>query len=454
MTMKLNRIARGTGGAVMLSTLLLACSIDTLLDVPDPDVATPESVLSKAALPAVLAGAIGDFMVAYNSNGDGQISMSALFTDEMIWAETFPTRFEVDVRSIQNTNVTMEGIFRALHRARISASRAASGYAALDPTVVDKYAEALNLEATTYIYFGENYCNGVPFSRLDPAGAPIYGDEISNDAMFAEAVTLFDSAITVLGAAATAGANAQRNFAQIGRGRALLNRGLYANAAAAVAGVPTNFSYTINHSTNTGRQNNGLWSLIFEGRRFSVGQLEGTNGLPFRTDAAAGDPRIPNVLGTGTFSTGFDGGTPLFTQLKYPLRDTPAPVVTGAEARLIEAEASLQAGTFATAGTGGLAIINTLRGTTTPALAALADPATAPLREDLMFKERAYWLWLTSHRLGDMRRLIRQYGRTEDAVFPTGTFFKGGVYGDDMNFPIPFDELNNPSFQQCTDRNA
>lgn len=453
MTMKLNRIARGTGGAVMLSTLLLACNIDTLLDVPDPDVATPQSVLSKAALPAVLAGAVGDYMVAYNSDGDGQISMSALFTDELIWAETFPTRFEVDVRSIQVTNVTMEGVFRNLHRARISASRAATGYASLDPTNVAPYAEALNLEAMAYINFGENYCNGVPFSRLDDAGAPVYGDPITNDAMFTQAVVLLDSALTVLGTPNTAADSAQRNFAQIARGRALLNRGQYANAAAAVAGVPSNFSYTINHSQNTARQNNGLWSLVFVGRRFATGQNEGVNGLPYRTDAAAGDPRIPNQRGTGATSTGFDGSTPLFTQLKYPLRDSPAPVVTGAEARLIEAEASLQAGTFGNAG-GGLAIINTLRGTTTPALAAELDPGTAAGRENLLFRERAYWLWLTAHRLGDMRRLMRQYGRTEDAVFPTGAFFKGGVYGDDVNFPVPFDEQNNRKFQQCIDRNA
>jgi hypothetical protein len=37
------------------------------------------------------------------------------------------------------------------------------------------------------------------------------------------------------------------------------------------------------------------------------------------------------------------------------------------------------------------------------------------------------WMYLTIHRWGDMRRLIRQYGRTQDKVFPTGTYFKGGV---------------------------
>ena len=55
--------------------------------------------------------------------------------------------------------------------------------------------------------------------------------------------------------------------------------------------------------------------------------------------------------------------------------------------------------------------------------------------------------------LGDLRRLVRQYGRTQDQVFPTGTFFKNGNCGTDVNLPITTDELNNPSFTGCIDRN-
>jgi hypothetical protein len=73
---------------------------------------------------------------------------------------------------------------------------------------------------------------------------------------------------------------------------------------------------------------------------------------------------------------------------------------------------------------------------------------------NLLFNERARWLWLTAHRLSDLRRLIRQYNRPADTVFPTGPYFKVQftVYGTDVNFPIPIDELNNPNFTQCTDR--
>lgn len=435
------------GGAIILSLFLVACDTDALLEVPDPDVATPESVKDKAALPAVLAAALGDYMVAYNGTGDGQISMTGLFSDELIWAETFPTRFEVDVRSVQITNVTTEGIFRNLHRARISASRAADGYARLDTASRAQWAEALNLEGLTYVHFGENYCNGVPFSSLDAAGNQVYGSGQTNDEAFVLAIARFDSAINVTGALTAAAVVLQRNVARVGKARALLDRNLPATAATAVAGVPT-FTYNIAHSQNTARQNNGLFNLVYDGRRFGVGQLEGVNGLPFRTDAAAGDNRVPNARGTGALSFGFDGVTPFFVQAKYNIRDAAAPVATGLEARLIEAEADLRAG-----GAAWITILNTLRAANVPALAALVDPVTVTLREDMLFKERAYWLWLTAHRMSDMRRLVRQYSRLATAVFPSGAYFKGGLYGTDVNFPIPFDEKNNPNFVDCANRN-
>ena len=64
-------------------------------------------------------------------------------------------------------------------------------------------------------------------------------------------------------------------------------------------------------------------------------------------------------------------------------------------------------------------------------------------------------MWLTGHRLGDMRRLIRQYSRTESTVFPTGALLyrASDSYGTDVNFVVPFAERNNPNFKGCTDRN-
>src|SRR2546427_6162320 len=49
-------------------------------------------------------------------------------------------------------------------------------------------------------------------------------------------------------------------------------------------------------------------------------------------------------------------------------------------------------------------------------------------RTNVMFYERAFWLFSTGHRLGDMRRLLRQYQHPDSTVYPTGVWFKGGNY--------------------------
>ena len=86
-------------------------------------------------------------------------------------------------------------------------------------------------------------------------------------------------------------------------------------------------------------------------------------------------------------------------------------------------------------------------------LGQLSTPATKDAATTLFFREKAFWTFARGQRLSDLRRQVRQYGRTADAVFPTGTFFKtGAAYGGDVNLPITTDELNNPEFSSCTDR--
>ena len=73
---------------------------------------------------------------------------------------------------------------------------------------------------------------------------------------------------------------------------------------------------------------------------------------------------------------------------------------------------------------------------------------------DLLFREKAFWTFTRGQRLGDLRRLVRQYGRAPENVFPEGEHYRGGPYGDDVNLPVPQQEENNPNFSGCTDRNA
>jgi starch-binding outer membrane protein, SusD/RagB family len=130
------------------------------------------------------------------------------------------------------------------------------------------------------------------------------------------------------------------------------------------------------------------------------------------------------------------------------------PLADYLEAQLIIAESELQTSAFS-AMTQRLNDLRDLLG-----LGALATPGNLDAAVDQLFSERAFWLFATGHRLGDMRRLIRQYGRAAETVFPTGDWFKGGLtYGSDVNLPLPRREQNNPNVPTdpalagCLDRN-
>jgi hypothetical protein len=498
------RVRRFVSGLALAGATLgfsaLGCG---LLDTTDPDIVIPPNLDGPEALPTVLASAIGDFSLAYSGSGadgsggvEGIIMYSGLLGDEWINSETFPTRIEVDRRNIQNTNGTLETWFRTLSRARRSADVAADKYRefAPDTTVEAGLPETLALSGFSYLFFAENYCSGIPFSTPNPDGTFVYGNPLTTALILDSALSKFNQALAAATAlqaptaATTQTKNSRINLARVGRARVFLDRGDFVNAAAAVStapAVPDTFGYLIFHDENTDRQNNGVFraNSVFE--RYSIADREGAfaaascdsataclgngPGLPYRSDA---DPRIrftrTGAAGGPGGDVGFDRRTPQFDEQRYLDRRASVPLATGLEARLIEAENALNTGGLG-AGSGYLAFHNALRqtppsyilgaGAAIPPMAVLTDPGTPAARIDQHFKERAYWLWATGHRLSDMRRLIRPlvrggYGRAENTVFPTGAYFKQSLQydGTAVNFPVPFDEENNPNFDQCLDR--
>lgn len=445
---------------LLLAAFLLplgACSTEEILNVEDPDIINPGSVNSPAGARALFAGAIGEFsfaIVGDNGGTEGQILVSGSFTDELINSETFPTRLEYELRSISLGNGTLAGVFRNLHRARVLLEASVPALQQYSPTPTYRIGESFALAGLAYVFAGENYCSGVPFSNAFPAIA--YGTPLTTSEIFTRSIERFDSAMVLLTETDTATVS-RRYLAQVGKGRALLNQGNYAAAAAAVAGVPLNFVYNTTHTITSGRQQNGAHVFTWGTERFSVAEIEGTNGLNFRL---AADPRVKSVRTPAT-NVGFDNFTPQWNPLKYPVPTTSLLIASGVEAKLIIAEAAMAGNpgawldtlNFLRANLRALGFVGPTDTLPTDSLAPLVDPVTAAAREDRMFRERAFWLYLTGHRLGDLRRLMRQYGRAEDAVFPTGGHPHGkGTYGDDVNLPVPSGERNNPNFTGCIDR--
>jgi len=446
------------------------------LDVTDPDIITPDNLQGASTLPTIRAAAFGDFALSYGGSGadgssgtEGIIMMGGLLGDEFINSETFPTRIEIDRRATLVTNGTLTGWFRTISRARRSMEFAADRFRALSDTTTNTgLSEMLSLSGYTYLWFAENWCSGVPFSHANPDGSIVFGQPLTRQQMTDTAIARFTAALNAANALAASVGAAKVNFqnlARVGLARALLDRGGagdFATAAATVGGVPTSFAYQVGYSETTTRENNGVFVANGNAKRYSVADSEGTNGIRYRSQ---GDIR-DTVVRIGGTNTGFDAVTPQWDQLRFPDRKTSIPLATGAEARLIEAENALQLGDTANGGVfyqrldslrahpPGYFFLNpAIPAPTSMPMLTTTDATTFGGAVNLLFRERALWMWLSAHRLGDLRRLARlPYNRPGESVFPTGAYFKGGSYGTDYNFPVPFEETNNPNFTQCLDR--
>lgn len=449
-----NRSRRGA--AAWLTTVAAAlcvggCSVTDMLSVQDPDIINPSDVQSPAGADAVRIGALARFNTA-TSGDESLFLLGGLFADEWNNGDSYIARQEVDQRVITPENSFLTTANRSLHRARLSGAQAvdllrkydAPGWQIGEMYFVQAYMENLA---------SENYCNGLVFSMVVD-GREQYGSPVTTVVGFQRALAHADSGLALV-TGSTANDLRVKQALQLTRARILLNLNRVPEAATAAAPVLTSFRYLMLHSVTTA--SNATWSLNNQARRYSVSTGEGTNGLDFAT---AKDPRVPVCQGGDavckaagvTQSSRDDLTKPYYVQLVWPARETSVAIADGIEARLIEAEAKLRAGDAS----GSLALLNTLRATVS-GLAPLTDAGSDAARVNQLFRERGFWLFGRGHRVGDLRRLIRQYGRAAESVFPTGAWHKGGNYGSDVTIPIPQAEENNPnvpSGHTCIDRNA
>jgi hypothetical protein len=485
----MNHISEGTGLRALSRLLfvgafagsLAACDTDKLVKVEDPARLQPSATATAASVPGLVNGAIRTFDAGYSGLGDDAfLSASGVITDEFAWGDSFTTRFAADRRILQTPQLgnISDAAYSRLMQARTQALRALAAVNKFEAELDDPDLFRTELQTTqgyVYVTLSEGWCGGVPFSTVPPEGdidpsAITYGAAQTTTQMNTAAVAAFDAALV---------ADPSNALAMVGKGRALLNLGQYAQAEAAVSGVGDTFVYHIEHSTNTTDQNNSVAALMDNGR-YTISNLEGgttatgaalrpdnntstTNataeGLNFRM---AQDPRLPFVADGRCFTSSIF----CYKDLNYPNLTSDVPLASGVEARLIEAEAAMQRGDGVTM----MAKINALRAQVAallpllypeqqqvfpartagaPSLAPLVDPVTPDARRDMLFRERAFWMYATGHRQGDLRRLVRNYGLPQASVFPSGPYFRaaGTNFGSDVAFPVRFtEETNNPLF--------
>jgi len=467
-------ISRVAVGALAMATLA-ACSVSDLVNNTDlpANIQDPGIIKTPDGALGLYYTAVSSAATAFGGGGSTTsfIEASGLLTDELRTAgnSNFPTSGAqaIDSRTVPNndysangkTRMTMaQAVYRNLQRVRGNTNEAIGALAKYAPAASPALrGHAYALQGLADVMLAELYCSGIPLSTLDFEKGYTLAPGSTSEQVYTAALALFDSADKY-------SADSARFvlLAKMGRARALLALDRYADARAAVADVPTDYQYAFSYSAdsyfpNLFRADPSYWTN-------SVADQDGGNGLPYITSA---DPRSKSFKLSGVPNPG--GLNDRWFPSAYATTYGNAPIVfaSGLEARLIDAEAALAAGD----GT-WLATLNALRttcataaGCPTPApageggvtgLPPLNDPGTDAARVTLLFNERAYWLFLSGHRQGDLRRLVRQYHRLPQTVYPAG-FWGLGVspFGDAVSLPLPVDEqIDNPLYKGCISREA
>lgn len=428
--------------AFALATSLLATGCG-LLDVSDPtaveeaDVANPDgpNLLRSEAI-TQLHDAVGYAALHGGLVADEFFAIPSAF---LIQTGNLPVEHWVDRRELRGTEA--ERIGKPVHdrwqAARLSATHALNWYRRYGVAAQRPYmGQMFAIRGHAVVGLAEQVCSGFALHELD-WDRPRFMPPITTAQAYEHALVEIDSAMAAVG-----DSTRFLHFAQVTRARALLGLGRFEEAAAAAATVPTSYVMNGEYSgTNPGKPNR-LRVSTASGTTKSVANGEGTNGLDF---VSANDPRLPMAR----VGVAHDGRTVVYGATRYQGTTATIAIASGIEARLIEAEAALHAGDDR-----WLTILNDLRATqVTPAMAPLADPLTPEARVDLLFRERAFWLFGTGHRLGDMRRLVRQYGRDPETVYPVGDHPITGRYlqGTSLPFDITGEEWAGTGVTGCVD---
>ncbi len=422
-----------------------ACDLDDIMDVDRPGVLTTDELAGPAAIPLTISGIVGDFTEMI----DGNTLYTGLFTDEFILGGTFPTRHEVDSRSIDNENASIRSdMLEQLNTVRFSTDNARELFTEVlaDPGEgidVDEVREGLAFAR----YFGgyarlllaEAYCEASiaigPYNTSneliggDPVrgGGPGAAEEVSDDL---SALELFELAEDL---ADEIGIDDLRQAAIVGQARAHMWMGDHDLAAADAQRVDDNFVFSAEYSTNAPQQFNEVagWTWTAAGFTSTARWTVGWDNNNFGARRGEVWPYFEEWVDLGLITV--DADVPLFdTSVPaanapniYRQMDAPIVVASGREARLYEAEAALRNGAVGTAE----GIVNSLRADWGLGSISLTGGDLSNWADD-MAREYAREMWLNSHRQHVLRRFA-----TEGANSPSDLRVSPTASGVDLYPP-------------------
>ena len=485
---------RGTAAACAAAGLLalgLACNVDNLLNVDNPDEIPIGDLDDPKLINVQLNGVIDQFSGTYVGT---VMQYSNFLTDEMLTGLNWEDYARVNQRLASYldgpTTAIFEGLSRGLRMGHNLAERI-RGWQEADPEAEfdDELATSLAFAGYSAVVLAENSCQSV----ISPDPDDPSPTALSQLETFAAAVPYLTEALSV---ALAAGEDDIANLARTGLARAHLGMGNWTEAADFASQVEPGFSWWMEFVDIAGGRNplQGTSS----GGNFTHGihpwftgahpSFEGT-GFNFTDNNVVAPQTDPRIQHHPTDATGHNALTPLykmFQGLRYSdytgetiapssaacpgctgtaVADMPLIAGFGTDvlmADYLEAQhhyfEALAMQRSAANEPAILAFINERRAVGNQApIAALTGQA---LIEELR-NQRARDLFMGGFRLPDLRRWTRfDEGNgpfADGSYFPTGTHpnSQWGAYGPWTCFPIPLSEYEgNPNLVRPTDPNT
>lgn len=389
--------------ALVVAMALTGCEMFNL-DVDNPDDLEDADLDHPQNVPAMVAGAHGDFAFTMVSpGGGGMISAGAMLTDEQVHAGTW-----VGLRGLSN-GLTQDDWVEAQSRwgepssTRFAAEdfvdRIIENDLVDDPSSSPEVAEIAMWAGHANRVMGDTF----PVSVFDG------GEAEPHTEYYHRALDHFDQAIDV---AQAAGEEEIRLAAHGGKAQTYVQLAAFdpgnadqhwSDALQHAGELGDGFVFEQVHSTNSSREENmqrwwgylrdenTVWGTPFE----EWGQQIDDNDGSVVED---GDPRVQWTIRPDV-PVGGDGERPFYAQMKYDDYADNIPVVKGTEMRLLEAEYELLQGNYDEM----VARINDVRDVHG------LDPVTeTPDNDDdaweLLMKESGIELWLEGRRLPNFRR--------------------------------------------------
>ncbi|MBI4540300.1 MAG: RagB/SusD family nutrient uptake outer membrane protein [Gemmatimonadetes bacterium] len=412
------------GGLTLLWLGAGACSFD----VTNPGPVQDAFLNDPKAFPAIVNGMgrdLADAMnyVAFHSSmvtrelfptgGTGQFGISPLNADGILDPFEQGTPWSQSQRARWTAEHGVERLKTAMAAAEFAASAtAAQGY------LWAGYANRT---------LGENMCEAV----IDIGAAQ------PRSVYLTRAEEQLTNAIT---AATAANSSSLATAARAGRAAVRVQLGKWSEAVTDAAAVPSTFVYLLPyHDIGDQSQYNRI-AWAGSNAPYKTHTVWGTSWELYYKDS--NDPRV-RWVNTGLSGDGgieCCGKVPFYRQMKHADRGADIRLSTGAEMRLIEAEAKLRNKDSQ----GAIQLINALRATAkvAPVTAASLDEAWSLLK-----RERGIELWLEGRRLGDFRRWKDE--GAPGALHPREVVSAASyLKRQDLCFPISQDEREtNPSFR-------